>query len=134
MKKRKLNEIDESSTNPLQRGKYGLRMLPQQVDYYQVNSFRIDSNYVTNELLFQSVLEDRKIKQHRQSSRQNSKDGEKDEKQADQTQNPVSNKKNVEHKHDVSFACRRTHWFIVYILFILLDSVSYWRSCLGHIT
>lgn len=37
MKKRKLNQVDESSTNPLQRGKYGLRMLPQQVDYYQVN-------------------------------------------------------------------------------------------------
>jgi len=36
-KKRKLDSEDgDKAANPLQRGKYGLRPLPQQVDYYQV--------------------------------------------------------------------------------------------------
>jgi hypothetical protein len=38
LKKQKLDNSSNSGSdvNPLQRGKYGLRMLPQQVDYYQV--------------------------------------------------------------------------------------------------
>ncbi len=38
LKKQKLGNSSSSGSdvNPLQRGKYGLRMLPQQVDYYQV--------------------------------------------------------------------------------------------------
>ncbi|CAG2103434.1 unnamed protein product, partial [Medioppia subpectinata] len=54
-KKPKLvNSRDTSSAqdvNPLQRGKYGLRLLPTQVDYYQ------------------SVLEDRRVRGFRETSR-----------------------------------------------------------------
>ncbi len=35
-KKRKSSAVSDELSNPIQRGKYGLRMLPQQVDYYQV--------------------------------------------------------------------------------------------------
>lgn len=66
-------EAESLQSSPMQRGKYGLRMMPPQVDYYQVcflqKSFKCVLISLSPRLCVQSMLEDQKAKVIKESLR-----------------------------------------------------------------